>query len=125
MSAMDREIVEITSRIRTDPAWLIPHLEEMLSRFNGNLLERPGKITMSTNEGPAAVQETIDFLHNVEPVCSVSWNDALAEAAKFHTNDTGPKGLVGHNSSDGTSMGGRLAKFGQIQGHGGENVSYG
>lgn len=47
------------------------------------------------------------------------------EPAKFHCNDTGPKGTTGHNSSDGTSMGGRLGRFGQFSGHCGENISYG
>jgi uncharacterized protein YkwD len=71
------------------------------------------------------VHETINFLKEANPVCAISWNDALMEAAKFHCNDTGPKGLTGHNSSDGTSMGGRLQKFGQFTGHSGENISYG
>jgi uncharacterized protein YkwD len=122
---MDKEVVEITSRIRTNPKWLIPHLEAMVPKFDGMIYREPGQINLRTNEGVAAVHETIKFLKEVTPVCAVAWNDALMEPAKFHCNDTGPKGLTGHNSSDGTSMGGRLGKFGQFMGHCGENISYG
>jgi len=108
-SAMDKEVVEITSRIRTNPAWLIPHLEAMLPKFDGMIFSRPDKkLNIRTKEGAAAVHETIKFLKEVEPVCAITWSDALMEPAKFHCNDTGPKGLTGHNSSDGTNMGDRL-----------------
>lgn len=57
-----KEVVEITSKIRQDPSWLIPKLEKMLTLFDGNLYREPGKIAMRTNEGPAAVREGIEFL---------------------------------------------------------------
>merc|ERR1711957_955701 len=88
MSYEDKEVVKIT--IRTNPAWLIPYLERRLPMFDGMIYIKPGKTNLRTKEGKAAVQETIDFLKNVTPVCAVTWNDALMEPAKFHCNDTGP-----------------------------------
>jgi len=35
----------------------------------------------------------------------------LAEAAKYHANDLGPKGLMSHDSSDGTTAGKRIDRF--------------
>jgi uncharacterized protein YkwD len=109
MSEMDKEIVEITSRIRTNPKWLIPHLEARVPNFDGLIYKEDGlEYDLETKEGVAAVHEAINYLKNVTPVCAVKWNDALMEPAKFHCNDKGPKGLVGHNSSDGKSMVTRL-----------------
>jgi len=36
------------------------------------------------------------------PLLPLSWNDQLNAAAQFHTLDTGPEGLFGHEGSDGT-----------------------
>lgn len=93
MSAMDREIVEITSRIRTDPKWLIPFLEERAAKFNGLEYSKYGDPEwLTTNEGAAAVHECIDCLKKQTPIGAVTWSDALMEPAKFHCNDIGPKG---------------------------------
>ena len=63
MSADEKEVCAISSRLRTEPQFVIPHLEKMLTRFNGKVLGVYGDPDWhSTNEGPAAVQETIDFL---------------------------------------------------------------
>lgn len=108
MQNIDRECCEITDRIRQNPMWLVPHLEKKLSYFEGNLECVPGKTRIRTNEGTRAVQEAIDYCKKAQPVCGVTWNEGLAATARFHCADTGPKGQTGHNSSDGTSMGGRL-----------------
>lgn len=55
-TAIDKEVCEISSRIRTDPKWLIPHLEKMLTRFDGNVFGKYGDPDWhGTNEGPSAV----------------------------------------------------------------------
>lgn len=59
---IDQEIFELTNRLRADPRSFIPLLQEMLSRFEGDLLKQPGKTTLRTKEGPAAVQEAMDYL---------------------------------------------------------------
>jgi len=97
----------------------------MLSNFKGNILEREGKITLSINEGAAVVQETIDFLNSSYPIGELKWNDLIATASTYHTNDTGPKGLTGHDSSNGTNMSDRLKRYGKMVSTCGENISYG
>ena len=61
---LDREIFELMNRVRTDPKAFVPHLQDMIGRFEANnLLKQPGKTTLRTKEGPAAVNEAIDFLN--------------------------------------------------------------
>ena len=31
--AMDKEVVQLTDKLRKDPKWFIPHLEERITRF--------------------------------------------------------------------------------------------
>ena len=69
------------------------------------------------------MNEAIAFLQSVTPVGALTWNTKLEEAAKFHTEDIGPKGLVQHNSSDGTTTENRLARYGT--GSWGENIMFG
>jgi uncharacterized protein YkwD len=67
----------------------------MLSRFEqGTLLKQPGKTTLRTKEGPAAVNEAIEYLNRLAPVAPLKWNEELAKAARDHVVDTGAKGLV-------------------------------
>jgi uncharacterized protein YkwD len=42
MSELERGIVEEMSKIRTDPTYLIPHLENFLSGFKGSTYYAPG-----------------------------------------------------------------------------------
>jgi uncharacterized protein YkwD len=52
------------------------------------------------------------------------WHDELYQAARKHVNDIGPKGLVQHESSNGTSVKERLKQFGKIITCYGENLSF-
>ena len=78
-----------------------------------------------TKEGAPAVKEAIDFIKNAQPVSPIRWNEWLAIAARYHVEDTGPKGQVAHESSNGDSCQKRLAKFGRFEKRMGENLSYG
>lgn len=56
----------------------------------------PGaKCGLSTNEGPAAYKEAIEFLKKVSPISAFTWVDEMARAASDHANDIGPKNIVG------------------------------
>jgi len=126
VSELDKGVWEAHNQVRTDPKNLVPDLEEMLTRFNGNVLQpKTGNCGLRTNEGPAAVQEAIEFLNSCEPLPALKWSDLMWQAAVDHTNDTGPKGLTGHDGSDGSSSSDRLTRHGQWLSTCGENISYG
>ena len=60
------------------------------------------RVQIRTHEGTKAVQEAIDFLKKAPVVpTQLKWNDTLALAAKAHVDDTGSKGLMQHESSEG------------------------
>ena len=58
------------------------------------MLKQPGKTTLRTKEGPAAVNEAIEYLNRLAPVQPMKWNEELGKAARDHVIDTGAKGLV-------------------------------
>jgi uncharacterized protein YkwD len=78
-----------------------------------------------TKEGFKAYDDAIAFLSEQKPLAALKWNDALTKAAEFHNTDTGPKGITGHSSSDGTNCFVRLKRYiGEKTGMA-ENISYG
>lgn len=120
----DRQIFELINRVRQEPKIFIPHLQELLGRFEGFLQKQPGKTTLRTKEGAAAVKEAIEYLNKLAPTLPLKWHVELYTAARQHVLDIGPKGLVQHESSDGTSVKERLKRFGKIVTCYGENLSF-
>ena len=51
-----QEYVDAHNKMRTEPQTFIPILKARLKMFNGNNLERPGRVTTITKEGPKAVK---------------------------------------------------------------------
>ena len=66
----------------------------MATEFDGNTWRPAGRTALVTCEGAAAVNEAIDYLRNASPLGALTWNIKLEQAATFHTNDIGPKGLI-------------------------------
>lgn len=122
---MDRQFFELQNQLRCNPRSFIPHLEQMLSQMEGNVIQRPGKPGIETEEGPSAVHEAIKYLERASPVGLLRWGPELAAAAKAHVEDIGPKGLDTHNSSDGTKSHTRCARHGARGMPCGENMSFG
>jgi len=122
---VDREVFEEHNNVRKNPKSYVPLLEEMLTKFEGNLLKRDAKVTLRTKEGESAVREAIDFLKKQPPVAPLRWCDPVSKAADDHTRDIGAKGLIQHDSSDGkTGVKERLRKYGNVVSCYGENLSF-
>ena len=77
------------------------------------MIAQPGKPRIRSFEGPASVQEAINFLNSAQPVPKLKWCQALAEAARYHVEDIGPAGLIGHISTDGKNPSERAKLFGK------------
>ena len=92
VSPIDKEIFELHNMVRINPQCLLPDLEEMAGKFEKDIdfVRGNGRSTLRTNEGVAAVNDAIEFLKKQQPVKALRWNNIMAQASKFHTEDIGP-----------------------------------
>jgi uncharacterized protein YkwD len=68
---------------------------------------------LATKEGIPAVLEAIEFLKNVKPAPPLQISLGLSSAAADHVRDHGPKGIVGHHGSSGSSPSERARRYGE------------
>jgi len=120
-------IFDAMNELRTNPkAYAEKYLAPRLSKFEGNVFKRGDGINQMTHEGAAAVKEAIDVLSKTPPVkLFEKMPPGMALAALDHVNDTGPKGLTGHDGSDGCKLSDRLDRYGAPKVTWGENIDYG
>ena len=114
-----------TNAVRQDPAGYAEHLEQMLPRFEGTLLQRPGRAYLRTDEGADAVREAIDALRRRQPVAPLRWSEGLAAAAADHVKDQGPIGGLEHGGTDGSDPASRANRHGRWVGAVAENIAFG
>jgi Ca2+-binding EF-hand superfamily protein/uncharacterized protein YkwD len=110
---------------RSNPSKYSSKLSNTLKYYKGKIFEKPGYPAFETEEGPENVQACIKYLKSVRPAAPLEWSEGLAKAAQAHVDDLGPKGLSGHDSSDGSDAAVRVERFGQWSGQLGENIDYG
>ena len=120
-----RGVHDETNALRRDPPGYARHLERLLPRFDGKLLERPGRPHLRTDEGAAAVREAIAALKRRKPVQQLRWSKGLAAAAADHVRDQGPTGAMEHRGLDGSNPAGRAGRHGRWLGAMAENIAYG
>lgn len=121
---LSREVLGEMNQMRADPQGYIAVLQAYRTQFQGDLVIRPGRITIQTREGVAAVDEAIRYLRQQKPMASLRPDLTLALSAGDHVADQGPTGYVGHHGSDGWDFAQRVARRGGDP-YGGENISYG
>lgn len=78
-----------------------------------------------TQEGVSAWLEAKDELTVQKKLHKLRWSDGLALAAQDHCEDTGSKGVVSHDGTDGSKVWDRMERYGDPQGTMGENLSFG
>ncbi|MDR3172371.1 MAG: CAP domain-containing protein [Treponema sp.] len=127
LTRAEKDVILELNMVRSDPRkYADLYIKPRIAYFNGNLFSEPGRsIGLMTNEGATAVEECYQALINMQPVPLLYPEQGLSLAAKDHVLDTGKTGRVGHTSSDGSTMGGRLNRYGKWAGSAGENISYG
>jgi uncharacterized protein YkwD len=77
------------------------------------------------SEGQQPVTEAMNFLQKTRPLPPLAWSQGIGQAALSHALDIGPRGGSGHKNSRGELPWDRMARFGQWEGHAGENIDYG
>ena len=124
LSSMGQEVFEELNLARTQPKRYAEFLTEMRQHFNGKRLQRPGRPTLMTQEGVAAVNEAIRFLRSTEPLPALELSKGLSLAAQAHVKDQ-QDGALGHSGSEGSKPWNRMNQFGTWQGEVAENIAYG
>jgi uncharacterized protein YkwD len=124
-SAAEKDVILEINKARANPSLYADiYLTPLLRYFSGNDYSHPGEITIRTTEGAAAVRECIAAMKAQAPRAPLSPLEALALAARDHVKDTGPKGTVGHQGSDGSDPMTRVRRYAKNL-YCGENISYG
>lgn len=121
---LSREVLDEMNLMRTDPQGYVRYLLDYRAQFRGDQVIRPGRITIQTHEGVAAVDEAIAFLKRQSPLPPLQPDGLLALTALDHVMDQGPTGFVGHYGTDGWDFATRVSRRGG-EPYGGENISYG
>ncbi len=124
-SRLAQQIHAETNVLRRDPAAYAEHLERMLPRFEGRVLERPGRPYLRTDEGPGAVREAINTLRVRHASPALRWSRGLAAAAADHVRDQGPSGGFEHRGTDNSVPAGRASRYGRWTQAVAENIAYG
>lgn len=124
VSPLAIDVTAEMSKVRQNPASLIPYLEDHRSQFRGKIYRNNG-INMMTKEGTVAVDEAITYLRSCRPCSALKLSIAMSRAAQDHVDDQGPKGAIGHDGSDGSTSDDRAQRYGSWLHTFGENISYG
>lgn len=125
LTTLEKNVVDEYNLARTNPRQYATILREYKKYYNGHYIDIPGEIRIITNEGVFAVDEAISFLESASPCPPLSPSPGMSKAAKDHVNDIGPKSMVGHSGSDGSSPFTRMGRYGKWHKTAGENISFG
>jgi uncharacterized protein YkwD len=126
LTKIEKEVIHELNKVRTNPKAYIPYLKEERQYYSGNNVIKPGKITLRTHEGLAAVDECIEVLEKVGPVGMLYPHEGLSEMAKWLAADQAKTGRTGHTGSDGRTLSQRVARYcTQSYATIAENISYG
>ena len=126
LSPLEKSVFEELNFARTQPKELAKHLLAMRPHFDGKIMKLPGReAAVQTQEGVAALDEAIKHLQTVAPLPPFQRVSAgMSRAARDHVNDSGRRGSIGHDGTDGSTPSSRLSRHGEWQRTSGENINY-
>lgn len=119
------DILQEMNAARTNPRQYVKYLEQLRPFYQGKYLTKPGQVTLVTQEGAKALEETIHFLKSATAVPSLALSTGMSRAALDHVQEQGWNGKTGHKGKGGSTPDKRLARYGAWQHSMGENISYG
>jgi hypothetical protein len=111
---LDRDVLAEINFARTHPA-----------EYADTLREARGKDDGYGAPDPDCLDEAIAFMERQPPLPPLDADAALAASAAVHTADQGPRGVTGHEGSDGTTPFQRIHRQGVWSTRSAEVISYG
>lgn len=122
----EKALIFRMNQVRTNPSlFKTQFIEPMLNRYEGNVYVALNGDRYQTNEGPSAVRECINYLQTARAVDPLNPSQVLHQSAQAHARDSSMTGIIGHDSSNGTSFVDRLRSYLSANASFGENISYG
>ena len=125
LSKLEQEVVAELNLARTQPKAYAKFLIDYAKHYNGKDVRFTGEVTMTTNEGVAAVNEAIKFLNNQKPLPKLTVDKGLCLSAKDMARMQGATAKIGHVGTDGSSPTARFVRHGDWDGLCIENIDYG
>ena len=125
VSPAEQELLNEINLARANPAKYAAYLEGLKPFFKGKEYQPTGHQALITQEGWAAVEEAIRFMHAAKPVAPLDLSSGLNIAAQAHVKDQGGSGGTGHKGTNMSLVEERVKPYGSWQGAIGENLSYG
>jgi uncharacterized protein YkwD len=128
LTGVEKDVVLEMNKARTDPKKYVKlYIQPRLKYYNGKDYSVPGKITIVTQEGTAAVNSCITALNRASSAGILTPEKGLSLAAKDHATDQSATGQTGHDGSDKSTPEIRMKRYGVFSGTWtlGENIAYG
>lgn len=126
VSRLENEVFVELNLVRADPPKYAESIRQYRKEFINAFVHRgKGKTAIRTTEGVKAVDEAIAYLGKAKALPPLKASEGLSLSAKDHVEDTGKKGLMGHDGSDRSTMEQRIGRYGKWEEAAGENISYG
>ncbi len=117
-----QEVINQVNRVRTNPQAYAAYLESFRPYYSAdNLFHAPGRRTLRTQEGVAALEQAIRTLQHASPQEPITASDLLAGAGRELINAQMQTGQIGHGGAPFD----RMMHYGVWQNMAGENVAYG
>jgi uncharacterized protein YkwD len=124
-SVLERAIGDEMNQVRQDPPGYAMHLEDLVPLYQGTDRRISDHVFLTSKEGVSAVEEAIQALRHTSPRQSLAWDSCLSQSAADHAADNGPKGLIGHDNSNGENFAHRIHRYRPKERVVGENIQYG
>jgi uncharacterized protein YkwD len=125
-SSYEDSIIAEMNLVRENPEWyadnvITPYLNNIKWRRCTQwcapagvihcMLQEDGSGGIHTREGKEAIQECIRVLKRTAPVGPLTLSNGLSRSARDHVQDRGPKGMMGHISSNGEDLRDRINRY--------------
>ncbi len=126
LSTLEKDVITELNKVRTDPkGYAENQVTKYRALYQGNLIVRPGEISMSTNEGVSAVDECYKVLMATSPMGTLTPSKGMSKASQDLVSSQSGTNDIGHNASDGSDPFTRMERYGRYSGNAAENVDYG